>query len=143
MEAERNERVERFKQINGDLEAVRLRLNLSKRQISELLWVEPSAWTRWSTGISQPPDHIFRALGWYLQLCELKGDEPAAAQAPKKAVEALPKAALPNMEFEVSSQWTDERQKLLQEIERKEALSFGWKLILVICLAISIFNLIF
>lgn len=54
----------------GDLEAIRERLGLSKRKVCQLLLVDPSAWSRWSKGITQPPPHIYRALSWFLLLQE-------------------------------------------------------------------------
>ncbi|MEY4615256.1 MAG: hypothetical protein RJB66_216 [Pseudomonadota bacterium] len=54
----------------GDLEDIRFRLGLSARKISQLLMVDPSAWTRWTKKITPPPPHIFRALQWYLLLQE-------------------------------------------------------------------------
>lgn len=52
----------------GPLEDVRQRLGLSRRKISQLLMVDPSAWTRWTTGETPPPPHIVRSLQWYLAL---------------------------------------------------------------------------
>lgn len=54
----------------GGLEGARQALGLSQRKMSQLLLVDPSAWTRWvKTGEKAPP-HIFRALQWYLALHE-------------------------------------------------------------------------
>lgn len=50
----------------GDLEAIRSELGLTKRKICQLLLVDPSAWTRWTQGTSEPPPHIYRMLQWYL-----------------------------------------------------------------------------
>lgn len=52
----------------GELETIRKKLGLSARKICQLLLVDPSAWTRWTTGITPPPPHIFRSLQWYLML---------------------------------------------------------------------------
>ena len=54
----------------GELEDVRQSLGLSQRKISQLLMVDPSAWTRWVSGKTQAPAHVFRALQWYLALIE-------------------------------------------------------------------------
>ena len=51
----------------GDLESIRNQLGLSQRKICQLLFVDPSAWTRWTKGGDAPP-HIYRALQWYLAL---------------------------------------------------------------------------
>lgn len=51
----------------GRLEEVREKLGLSQRKISQLLMVDPSAWTRWTKdGLDSAPPHIWRALQWYM-----------------------------------------------------------------------------
>ena len=62
--------VEVIKRQIGDIEEIRFRLGLSARKMAQLLMVDPSAWTRWSKKITQPPPHIYRALQWYLTLQE-------------------------------------------------------------------------
>ncbi len=54
----------------GDLESIRAQLGLSQRAICQLLWVDPSAWTRWAKRDEKAPPHIYRALQWYLALEE-------------------------------------------------------------------------
>ncbi len=54
----------------GDLESVRQKLGLSQRKMAQLLWVDPSAWHRWTRGGGDAPPHIYRALQWYLALNE-------------------------------------------------------------------------
>lgn len=51
----------------GGLESVRESLGLSQRKMAQLLLVDPSAWTRWTSGDTAPP-HIWRSLAWYLAL---------------------------------------------------------------------------
>jgi len=55
-----------LKNQNGDLEVIRERLGLSRRKICQLLLVDPSAWTRWTSPGGEAPPHIYRALDWYL-----------------------------------------------------------------------------
>lgn len=57
-----------FRSKFGGLEDVRRRLNLSRRQMCQLLLVDPSAWTRWARDEERVPPHIYRALEWYLTL---------------------------------------------------------------------------
>ena len=59
-----------LKRQNGELEAIRERLGLSRRKICQLLLVDPSAWTRWSGPKGEAPPHIYRALDWYLSIME-------------------------------------------------------------------------
>lgn len=54
----------------GDLEEIRLKLGLSRRKMAQLLLVDPSAWTRWTSPGQTAPPHIYRALQWYLLLQE-------------------------------------------------------------------------
>lgn len=54
----------------GELEKVRQDLGLSQRKISQLLLVDPSAWTRWTRPGEDAPPHIWRALQWYLTVRE-------------------------------------------------------------------------
>lgn len=51
----------------GGLESVRESLGLSQRKMAQLLLVDPSAWTRWTSGDTAPP-HVWRSLAWYLAL---------------------------------------------------------------------------
>ena len=52
----------------GDLEQIRATLGLSQRKMSQLLFVDPSAWTRWTKQGEVAPPHIYRMLQWYLAL---------------------------------------------------------------------------
>src|SRR5437868_3539428 len=54
----------------GSLEKIRGDLGLSQLKISQLLMVDPSAWTRWNRPGEEAPPHIWRALQWYLTLQE-------------------------------------------------------------------------
>ena len=54
----------------GGLEEIRAKLGLSRRKMCQLLLVDPSAWTRWTTKGGDAPPHIYRALEWYLLLSE-------------------------------------------------------------------------
>ncbi len=54
----------------GDLEKIRQDLGLSQRQISRLLMVDPSSWTRWVKKGDSAPPHIYRALQWLMIIRE-------------------------------------------------------------------------
>lgn len=66
------EEVQRIKSEIGDLETVRQRLNLSARKISQLLMVDPSAWSRWTKNEDQAPPHIWRSLNTHIKLLDLQ-----------------------------------------------------------------------
>lgn len=59
-----------LKKQNGNLDQIREKLGLSRRQICQLLLVDPSAWTRWTSPGGEAPPHIYRALDWYLSILE-------------------------------------------------------------------------
>ena len=60
----------------GGLEGARKALGLSQRKISQLLLVDPSAWTRWAAKEQSFPDelaappHVYRSIAWFLALNE-------------------------------------------------------------------------
>jgi len=149
----RGDRVAAFKARFGDLEIIRQELGLSKKEISDLLWVEPSAWTRWTTGVSRPPDHIYRSLQWYLELRQVSpstqflGDLEALRDNVEETrrqfgfeIQTLREKDPRGVDF---SEWQNEKAALLAKIESGEKLSFGWKFTLLICLLLTLFNLLY
>ncbi len=60
-----------------NLEAARLKLGLSRRQICKLLKVDPSAWTRWMKSPRGAPAHVHQSMEWYLKLVEQNPAENA------------------------------------------------------------------
>ena len=64
----------------GSLEDIRQKLGLSRRKMCQLLMVDPSAWSRWTSGKGEDsaPPHIYRALEWYLLLTK---EAPAYAHS--------------------------------------------------------------
>lgn len=105
----------------GDLEQIRSRLGLSRRQICQLLLVDPSAWTRWSRKGEAPP-HVYRALEWYLTLCE--GD-PAFEEIKKQTISLNTKS---NNEINRLSQLFDGRLQELQTKLNEQQFKFEKKL---------------
>ncbi|PIU01325.1 MAG: hypothetical protein COT74_02150 [Bdellovibrionales bacterium CG10_big_fil_rev_8_21_14_0_10_45_34] len=59
-----------IKKKHGNLEEIRAKLAMSKRQVSRLLLVDPSAWSRWVKAGDNAPPHVYRMLDWYLRLEE-------------------------------------------------------------------------
>jgi hypothetical protein len=58
--------VQAIRKSHGGLEEIRRQLGLSKRKMSQLLMVDPSAWTRWtSQGGEAPPIFIERSIGFF------------------------------------------------------------------------------
>jgi transcriptional regulator with XRE-family HTH domain len=54
----------------GDVEEVRKSLGLSQRKMCQLLLIDPSTWSRWATGKTEPPPYVFRMLQWGLAVME-------------------------------------------------------------------------
>lgn len=141
-------RITSFVLNHGDLESIRKKLALSKKEISELLWVDPSAWSRWTKGVSKPPAHIYRALQWYLELLEsnpqtktqydiehLKNEWEHSQKRILSQIESLTPQNSPE------ESWRLERQELLKQLDDKEKLGFTWKMLLLGCLILTLFNL--
>lgn len=66
------------------LEEIRARLALSRRQICLLLKVDASAWSRWSKSEAGAPLHIYQALNWYMQLVDAQPQVHASYGFEKK-----------------------------------------------------------
>lgn len=59
------------------LENIRIKLGLSRRQICKLLKVDPSAWTRWMKTPAGAPAHVHQSLEWYMKLVEQNPEQNA------------------------------------------------------------------
>ncbi len=57
-----------FHQRYGGIENIRKNLGFSARKMSQLLMVDPSAWSRWVKDEAKMPPHVCRSLEWLLQL---------------------------------------------------------------------------
>lgn len=60
--------VQKIKEKLGDLEGIRKNLGMSRRQICQILLVNPSAWTRWTKSSQGAPPHFYRALEWLIYI---------------------------------------------------------------------------
>ena len=60
--------VQQIKEKLGDLEGIRKNLGMSRRQICQILLVNPSAWTRWTKSSQGAPPHFYRALEWLIYI---------------------------------------------------------------------------
>jgi len=54
----------------GDIEQVRATIGLNKKRMCELLLIDPSTWTRWTTGKTTPPPWVYRTLQWGLAVMD-------------------------------------------------------------------------
>jgi hypothetical protein len=145
-------RVAHFVATHGDLEAVRGRLGLSKKKISELFWVEPSAWTRWTRGVSQPPEHIYRAIDLYLSTHSNADTSPRPREnEPTKSSGVGVKLDHTPLELlrlrdeveELSTQLARVRSEKIVSAQRADDVGLVWKFLLLIALGLSLFELIF
>ena len=60
-----------------NLENIRQKLGLSRRQICKILKVDPSAWTRWMKSPQGAPAHVHQSLEWYMKLVEQNPEQNA------------------------------------------------------------------
>lgn len=111
----------------GNLEKIRQDLGLSQRKISQLLLVDPSAWTRWVKSNEEAPPHIYRALQWYMTLQEkIPGLTPQyfisrdLMDRDRKALKDLQKTQEKRAEFEEAFATQTLRLEEMIEALRKE-----------------------
>lgn len=114
----------------GHLEDIRQRLGLSQRKISQLLMVDPSAWTRWTKYDHEAPPHIYRALSWFLLL-----QEKDANQTPYSYLQSIARPTLPKAEVRMIGEelHTSLTERLLKENHLKTSTYFAsikWLLLL-------------
>ena len=99
----------------GDLEDIRAHLGLSARKISQLLMVDPSAWTRWTKNGDVPPPHIWRSLQWYMIL-----QQKIPGLTPQYFIEKeTPRFAQTSQRInDLEKQLSEKHQSILNENER-------------------------
>ncbi len=145
---------------HGELEDIRRNLGLSKRKISQLLMVDPSAWTRWTKPEGEAPPHIYRALEWFLLLQEkhpqykasLWLNAVATPQMPPKEIESLkqqllswaqeemrPQAPLAKGEIPLKSSKEAQDRRKLTQFEKRERFLKAIILALICALVVSFF----
>lgn len=137
--------VTEFEKTHGTLEGVRLRLGLNKKQMAQLLGVDPSAWTRWTARGSDAPAHIYQALSWYLQLIErapqvhesfeVQRLQSEVRRLEKKLQQTASSIELPQ-DFGLPHEWQEEKKTIFEKIENQQAIGSGWKLLLMLNLAL-------
>lgn len=128
--------VQAVKKTYGDLEDIRRQLRLSKRKMAQLLLVDPSAWTRWTSEGGEAPPHIYRTLQWYLLLQEKHPEfkssvwlnSVATPQMSAHEVDNLKKSVLAQTESEIKnlsrgffSERLSEEEKLQKELKKSQA----------------------
>ena len=146
----------------GGMEGVRKTLGLSQRKISQLLLVDPSAWSRWVKDESKTPPHVIRALQWYLQLEQkdpswvqwrefiLKREADPGLDRWRKSIEAkvsqIPSSTTSKDALiseahvkERFDQLHQENIRLSDELDKRLMMGIGWKLILLANTAVLIF----
>ncbi len=108
--------VQAVKKQNGDLEAIRRQLGLSKRKMAQLLLVDPSAWTRWTSEEGEAPPHIYRALHWYLLLQEKHPEYRSSLWLNAVATPQLSDHEIENIKAEVLKRARNESRNLSKTI---------------------------
>lgn len=139
----------------GSLEEIRQKLGLTQRKMTQLLLVDPSAWTRWMRDESRVPPHVYRSLQWYLELVDKKPEwsphnsfQPyLQTQVPRldqqivelqiqleKAIQTSQSQSRAFQEAmrEAQNQWQAEKHTLESKIEKKDMSLAAWKLIVLL-----------
>ncbi len=97
----------------GSLESIREELGLSRRQICERLFVDPSAWSRWTAGgQDRAPLRSYKSLVTMLEQKRASADGILAGPATKDAGIEGPSSPV--------------------HVTRNEAISLGWKFVLLL-----------
>lgn len=147
--------VRAIREKHGGLEDMRARLGFTQKQMSELLLVDPSAWTRWVRDGESAPAHIYQALAWYLESRGVGATAASAAGATDKiawkmAGASIVEAAVSGAEVVSLETWEREKAAMIdqwQESQKKAVgISDGWKLFLLmnsVALVYLIFSQIF
>ncbi len=117
---------------HGGLEQMRSRLGFSQKQMSELLLVDPSAWTRWVRDGESAPAHIYQALAWYFDSHKIEPAE-AISQIKWRANDATFVEAAPDTV--TVETWEREKKALVEQWHESQkkavGISDGWKLFLL------------
>lgn len=157
--------VEVIKKQHGQLEDMREKLQLSRRQICRALLVDPSAWTRWTRldldgrPISEAPAHVYKMLALFL---EQKGqgrgiftDTTVAKSRPeitradlyrlKSELEKEDQVRLENFQFELTQQLRAEAHSQFETMKttlvKGSELALGWKLLLILNVVLVLYVL--
>jgi len=124
----------------GDLESMRKTLGLSQRKMSQLLLVDPSAWTRWIREDGSAPPHIYRALSWFLLL-----NEKVPGMTPYQWLQGVSRPQLPA--HEIQGLKTRLERELLGDfnhrLENKEKLVKKMLIANILVAALTIFTITF
>jgi transcriptional regulator with XRE-family HTH domain len=113
----------------GGLENIRRNLGFSQRKMSQLLMVDPSAWSRWIKDESRVPPHICRSLEWLLNL---EGKNPelmrvlsAGLMAPGRSEKLLDQGPLLERISQLEQEIDQLKKKKLTEISKFMTLLIG------------------
>lgn len=98
----------------GGLESIRKTLGFSQRKMSQILMVDPSAWSRWIKDESKVPPHIARSLEWLLQL---EGKNPELVRVLTAGLMASGRPASKDVDPEVQKGLIQRISQLEGEIE--------------------------
>ena len=113
-----------IKKTHGDLETIRRQLGLSKRKMSQLLLVDPSAWTRWTNEDGEAPPHVYRALQWFLILQDKHPEMRSSLWLSSVATPQISEKELTNIRkslfLELKKDWEESIKPPSQQTLRKD-----------------------
>ncbi len=140
--------IQEIQKQHGGLEDMRVKLNISRKQICDFLMVDPSAWSRWTAGEkggdrSAVPPHVYRTMALIMASSGVQADSaftPATVRAVARVTTPPishnpPLDEYPQMNQALASQNETLREKLetaQKQNEKFEVLTMGWKIILIL-----------
>jgi hypothetical protein len=156
----------------GTLDQMREKLGVTRRKMCEILLVDPSAWTRWTTsqnGTDSAPAHVYKTMSLILQNAGNRLDknienftEKLAAQNDFRSVkneinnyiqkskgtihsdiEDKVRQILESYAVDLESRVNSHNEKMDSFIRSKTELSLGWKILILMNLAALIFFFVF
>ncbi|MCB0351353.1 MAG: hypothetical protein KDD38_09235 [Bdellovibrionales bacterium] len=137
--------IENIISLHGDLEAMRTRLGYSRRQICEELMVDPSAWTRWTQKEGSAPPHVYKTLSLLLPKLESQGlDIFKQRESLPEIIEEKTHLKEQSQNFELShiEALRSQMSKIETDLQNREILSVGWKLLLILNFILIMYVLI-
>lgn len=134
--------VQSIKQKYGDVESIRLRLGLSRRRICEELMVDPSAWTRWTQKDGSVPPHVYKTLALLLPKFEASAKLSFIEKSEINILKNEELNSKPEVDLSHIESLRSTIGKLEAQLQSREILSVGWKILLIMNFFLILYVLI-
>ena len=136
--------VDGIKQRHGGVEAMRKKLGLTRKEICEQLFIDPSTWSRWvrydkdtDQIIESAPPHAYKTMALLVENHKPKTSVEVPALVPKLTPTTHDEdsqriSLLESKLSDLSSQFETFKKEQQSENLKKEELTLGWKLFLLL-----------